>query len=97
MSKKKSKKIESAKCSFCPRIIVKENEIGGVYYLVNGRRCCMVCRAVNKSKFKKQIKASGSRMRADLKKQNEAFEKEEQERMFEMAAESQKDHERVSK
>jgi len=76
-------------CQFCPRMIVKNHEVGQEYFLHNGKRMCMVCRAVKLSKFKKQIGSTAKKMRKDLKAQNLAFEEQERQRMFEVAAESQ--------
>lgn len=85
-----SDKIEAEKCHYCPRMIIKAREINGVYYLYKRKRMCMVCRATKFSKFKKEIKASASRMRADLELQKQQFEAEENERVYELAAESLK-------
>jgi len=80
---------EVKKCHYCPRMIVKNDEIGGVYFLHNGKRMCMPCRVTKLSKFKKQIVATAPKMRKDLRKLNEQFEEEERQRMFEVAADSQ--------
>lgn len=51
---------------------------------------CVVCRAVRGSKFKKQIKADAHKMWKDIEEVNKQLELEEQERIFEAAADSLK-------
>ena len=85
---KTSDKIEAKKCSYCPRMIIRADEIDGVYFLHQGKRMCMVCRATKLSKFKKQIKSTRAAMRKDIVELNEAHDLEENQRVMEMAADS---------
>ena len=87
--KTKKPKILCAMCEYCPRIIVKEDEPNGEYYVKDGKRMCMICRVVKGSKFEQEIKASKPRMEEDLKQLNEVFDQEETERIIAIAAEAQ--------
>ena len=77
-------------CSFCSRMIIKAKELGGKYFLKNGKRMCMVCRATRYSPFKKQIRADAIKMRKDLEIMSKEQEAAEQERIYEIASDSLK-------
>lgn len=81
--------IEAKVCETCPRIIVKVDEPKGEYFIHDGKRMCMICRATKLSKFQKDIKKSKKRMTKDLKEMNEKFDKEENERVINIAAQAQ--------
>lgn len=75
-------------CDTCSREIIKEQEPNGEFFLKDGKKMCMICRAVKLSPHRKEIESSKSAMEKDLSDMNEKFDKEESDRIIHLAAEA---------
>lgn len=93
------RKIVGAKCDFCPEIIFKKNEVGGVIKTVDGKRVCARCRIMKfgSKDIAKQIEKSKAEHEAEMKRREDEEQEKANEQMREFALKTQLAHPEVKK
>lgn len=62
---KKIIKKEGTMCGYCPNVIFKKNEVGGIIHFIDEKPACVRCRVLKSNKLVKSNKEIEKKLQAD--------------------------------
>lgn len=85
-------KPKATPCGYCPDGIWAHNEAGGKIHTVDGKPICAKCRIMKSSRYASRILNDKKKYKKDVEARKELQQRNENERMIDVAIASQKRH-----